>query len=58
MMEQILLTYCLPKETVVAMMILNRNTKVKLRSPDGDSDNLLQEYCKETHLLHTYLSSV
>ena len=37
-MEQILLAYGLPKETVAAMMILYRNTKVKVRSPDGDSD--------------------
>ena len=37
-MEQMLLAYCLPKETVAAIMILNRNTKVKLRSPDGDTD--------------------
>ena len=37
-MEQILLTYGLPKETVVAIMMLYRNTKVKFRSPDGDTD--------------------
>ena len=37
-MEQILLTYGLPKETVAAIMMLNRNTKVKVRSPSGDSD--------------------
>ena len=35
-MEQILLTYGLLKETVAAIMILYRNTKVKARSPDGD----------------------
>ena len=35
-MEQILLAYGQPKETVAAIMILNRNTKVKVRSPDGD----------------------
>ena len=34
-MEQILLAYGLPKETVAAIMILYRNTKVKVRSPDG-----------------------
>ena len=38
-MEQILLTYVLPKETVTAMMMLYRNTKVKVCSPDGDPDN-------------------
>ncbi len=36
-MEQILLAYGLPKETVAAIMILYRNTKVKVRSPDGDT---------------------
>ena len=37
-MEQILLAYGLPKETVAAITILNRNTKVKVRSPDGDTE--------------------
>ena len=37
-MEKILLAYGLPKETVVAIMILYRNTKVKIRSPEGDTD--------------------
>ena len=37
-MEQILLAYSLPKETVAAIMMLYRNTKVKVRSPDGDTD--------------------
>ena len=37
-MEQILLAYGLPKETVAAIKILYRNTKVKLRSPDGDTE--------------------
>ena len=37
-MEQILLAYGLPKETVAAIMILYRNTKVNVRSPDGDTD--------------------
>ena len=36
-MEQILLAYGLPKETVTAT-ILYRNTKVKVRSPDGDTE--------------------
>ena len=35
-MEQILLAYGLPKETVAAITILYRNTKVKVCSPDGD----------------------
>ena len=37
-MEQILLAYGLPKATLRAIMILNRKTKMKVRSPDGDSD--------------------
>ena len=37
-MEQILQAYGLPKETVVAITILYRNTKVKVRSPDGDTE--------------------
>ena len=38
-MKQILLAYGLPKETVAAIIMLYRNTKVKVRSPDGDTDN-------------------
>ena len=37
-MEQILLAYSMPKETVTAIMILYRNTKMKVPSPDGDTD--------------------
>ena len=37
-MEQILLAYGLPKETVAAITILNKNTNVKVRSPDGDRE--------------------
>ena len=37
-MEQILLAYSIPKETVAAIAILYRNTKVKVRSPDGDTE--------------------
>ena len=37
-MEKILLTYGLPKETVTAIMILYRNTKMKVHSSDGDTD--------------------
>ena len=36
--EQILVAYGLPKETVVAIMILYRNTKVKVCLPDGDTE--------------------
>ena len=37
-MKQIPLAYGLPKETVAAIMMLYKNTKVKVRSPDGDTD--------------------
>ena len=37
-MEQFLQAYGLPKETVAAITILYRNTKVKIRSPDGDTE--------------------
>ena len=37
-MEQILLAYSLPQETMAAIMMLYRNTKVKVRFPDGDSE--------------------
>ena len=37
-MEQILLAYGLPKETVAAITILYRNTRMKVRSPDGDTE--------------------
>ena len=37
-MEQILLANGLPKETVAAIMMLYRNTNVKVRFPDGDTD--------------------
>ena len=36
--EQILLVYGLLKEIVTAIMMFYSNTKVKVRSPDGDSD--------------------
>ena len=37
-MEQILLAYGLLKETVIAIMMLYKNTKIKVCSPDGDTD--------------------
>ena len=37
-MEQILLAYGLPKETITTITILYRNTKVKVPSPDGDTE--------------------
>ena len=38
-MEQILLAYGLPKETVTAITILYRSTKVKVLTPDGDTED-------------------
>ena len=37
-MEQIILAFSQTKETVEAITILYRNTKVKVRSPDGDTE--------------------
>ena len=37
-MEQILLACGIPTETVAAITIIYRNTKVKVRSPDGDTE--------------------
>ena len=37
-MEQILPACCLPKETVRAVIMLDRNMKIKVRSPNGDTD--------------------
>ena len=37
-MEQIQFAYVRPKETIAAIMMLYKNTKVKVRSPDGDSE--------------------
>ena len=37
-MEQILIAYGLPKETVAAIMILYRNTKLKVHSLYGDTN--------------------
>ena len=37
-MKQILLAYGLPKETVAAIIMLYKNTKVKVFSPDENTD--------------------
>ena len=59
-MEQILLSYGLPKETVAAITILYRNTKVKVRSPDGDTEyfDIVAGVLQGDILPHTSLSSV
>ena len=62
-MEQILLGYGLPKETVAAIMMLYKNTKVEVRSPDGDADyfdmaaGLLQGDIAQTTCLERLLIS-
>ena len=38
--HSLLLAYGLPKETVAVIMMLYKNTKVKVRSSDGDTDYL------------------
>ena len=37
-MEQIQLAYGLPKKATATILMLYKNTKVKVRSPDGDTD--------------------
>ena len=37
-MEQLLLAYSLHRETVTAIIMFYKNTKVKVRSQDGDTD--------------------
>ena len=37
-MEQIFLVFSIPKETVTAIIMLYKTTKVKVHSPDGDTD--------------------
>ena len=53
-MEQKLLAYSLPKETVAAIMMLYKNTKVKVHSTDGD--RLLWHFCR--HSLRGYVSPI
>ena len=52
--------YSLPKETIAAIMILYRNTKMKICSPDGDTDyfDIVAGVLQETHLPHPSLSSL
>ena len=62
--EQILLAYSQPKETVAAIMILDRNNKVKVRSSDGDTDyfaivaGILQGDTLASYLFIIYLDYV
>ena len=52
--KQILLAYGLPKETVEAIMMLYRNTKVKDLSPYGDTDyfDIVAEVLQGNKLTH------
>ena len=51
-MERISLTYGLPKGTVRVLMMLYKNAKVKVRSPDEDEDNfdIVTGMLKENYL--------
>ncbi len=49
-MQHILLPYDLPKETVAAITILYRNTKVKVRSPDGNLFIICLDYVLRTSI--------
>ena len=46
-MEEICLAYDLPKEIIKIIIMFFSNTKIKVRSLDGDADflSLLQEIC-------------
>ena len=37
-MEQILLTYGFPKETIIAIIVLYKTLKAIIHSPDGETD--------------------
>ena len=59
-MEQILLAYGLPKESVAAITIPYGNSKVKVRSPDEDTEyfDIVAGVLQGDTKLHTSLSSV
>ena len=63
-MEQILLNYSLPKETVAAIMMLYKNSKVKVFSLDGNIEffdivaGVLQENTLAPYLLIILLDYV
>ena len=63
-MGQILLAYGLPKETITAIMMLYKNTKVKFRSADGETDffdivtGVLQTYTLAPYLFIISLDNV
>ena len=54
-MEQILLAYVLPKETVAAIRMLYKNTKVKARSLDWDTDFVIIAGVLQGDMLAPYL---
>ena len=50
--KQILLVYGFRTETITVIMMVYRNMKVKIHTPDGDTDfflTLLLEFCEEIH---------
>ena len=51
-----LLTYGLPKETVTAIMMLYKNTKVKIRSPDKETNffDIVASVLQGITLVHIY----
>ena len=59
-MEQILLAYGILKETLAAVTILYRNTKVNVWSPDGDTEyfDIVAGVLQGTRWLRTSLSFV
>ena len=63
-MEQILLAYSLPKETVTAIMMLYKNMKTMVHSPDGNTDffdvvsGVLQRNTLEPFIFIIYLDYV
>ena len=58
-MEQILIAYGLSKQNVAAIMILYKNTKVKVSSLDGDTDffDIVTGVLQGDTLAHTFLST-
>ena len=63
-MKQILLAYCLAKEFFTDLMMLDKNTKVMVRSPDGDSQffdiftGVMKGYTLELYIFILYQDSI
>ena len=54
-MEQILLAHSLPKETVNTIMLLYKNRKVMICSPDGDTNFVIPTQVLQGNILAFYL---